>query len=97
MKFNKKLFEEGYHVIIADEVKDGMIIALSECRYFYVDDIDKFFINDEVSKIYGDNDTVKPEHSKITFYNEIDEEITDIPGTAHVIAYGRIKGNHKRN
>ena len=94
MKFNKNLFEEGNNVLIADEVKQGMIICLSANRYFYVDDIDKEFIDEEASKLYGDFDDVKPEHSKITFIDEDLEKITDIPGTAFVIAYGRIDGKY---
>ena len=97
MKFNKNLFCKGYNVIIANEVKVGMIICLSKNRYFYVDDFDEEYINEEVSKLYDDCDEVAPEHIKITFYNEDDEEITDIPGTAHVIAYDRIDGNHNKN
>lgn len=100
MKYNKNLFEQGNNVIIADEVEEGMIICLSKCRYFYVNDIDKEFINDDVSDLYCKNcdsdngDSCPPEHTVITFIDELLNEITNIPGTATVIAYKGIKGKH---
>ena len=84
----------GSSVLMADEVKVGNIIALSNNKYFYVLDIDKEFINDEVSKMYGDCDEVKPEHTKITFYGEDNKEITDVPGEALCICFRRIRGNY---
>ena len=55
--------------IIADKVQVGDTILLHETK-FRVDDIQKFFINDEVAEQYGDNDDVAPEDSMVKFYYE---------------------------
>lgn len=93
-KYKKGMFEKGKETLIADEVEIGMIIALSKNKYFYIDDIEKFFINDKVGKLYGDNDPVKPEHTKITFYDEDDNSIIEIPGTECCISFKRVDGKH---
>lgn len=98
MKFNKRLFEKGCKVLIANEVEEDMIIALSNNRYFYVCSIDKHFINNKVANLYHEDDEdIKPEHTMLDFFNENDSEILSIPGTAEVIAYKRIMGNHSIN
>jgi len=94
MKWNKNLFTEGNNTILANDVECGMIISLTKNRYFYVDDMECFFINDDVSNIYNDGDEeIKPEHVILTFYNENEKEIYSIPGDAKVIAFERITGN----
>lgn len=95
--YNANTFERGNKVLLADEVQAGMIIALSNNKYFYVDDIDKFFINDEIGKLYDEeakDKDIKPEHTTITFYDEDDNEITDVPGTAKCICFKRVNGKH---
>lgn len=94
-QYNDKLFEQGCYVLIADEVREGMIIALTKCRYFYVDFIDKEFVSEAIGNLYADDDfDIAPEHTKITFIDEAGNEITDIPGYAPVIAWYRVRGNH---
>jgi len=94
MKFREGLFVHGHNVLIADEVDYGMILCLSKNRYFYVAMLEKEFINDEVAKLYQDDEVVPPQHTSITFYDEDDNEITNVPGTALVIAFTRIDGTH---
>lgn len=73
--------------ILANDVQVGMKIKLTHsseqrykyfnARYFYVDDIDKEFISEEVSDLYDDDvleEDIKPEHTKLTFYNEPDND-----------------------
>jgi len=96
-KYSKNLFEKGFSVFLADEVKLDTIICLSKNKYFYVRNFDKEFINDEVAKLYNDNDKVLPEHTVITFYDEDDNEIYGIPGNAEVIVYDRLDGKHNIN
>ena len=38
--------------------------------HFEVDDIDREYINDEVSDLYGEMEEALPEHTKYTFYHE---------------------------
>ncbi len=96
MKYNKKTFCDGNNVLLANEIQQGMILALANKKYFYVDDIDSFFISDEVADLYPDDsdNEILPEHSKYTFTNENFEEITDIPFDAKIIAFKRIEGTH---
>lgn len=97
-RYNKTLFLKEKGLFKADEVQIGFIIALANGEFFHVDDIDKFFINDKVSKLYKDDDfNVLPEHTKITFYDEIGNVISDVPGEALCICYGRENGKHKRS
>lgn len=97
MKYREKLFLKGNNVLIADEVKEGMIICLSNGGYFYVDDIVKEFISDEVAELYDDDaENIAPEHTVIMFIGDGFEEISEIPATAHVIAFSRIEGKHKK-
>lgn len=95
--FKKGLFEKGNNCLIADEVECGMIIALKNNKYFYVDDSDKEFLTDEIGDLYGDDDEVKPEHTIITFYNEEEDSISEVLGTEQVICFKRIDGIHNKN
>lgn len=100
MKFRKNTFEEGKNVLIAKEVKEGDILALKSNKYFYVDDIDSFFINNEVAMLYPDDvedDDIQPHHSTVTFYNEDEDEICNVPGDALIIVFRRVEGSHNRN
>ncbi|MBP6566087.1 MAG: hypothetical protein KA270_02905 [Saprospiraceae bacterium] len=93
MKYNNNLFEkqETGLSFVADEIEEYDIILLSKNRFFYVFDLDKEFINDEISELYEGNDNdILPEHTKIILFDESDKTITDIPGDAPVIIYRRI-------
>lgn len=50
-------------------------VIIYKQKPFIVCDIDKFFINDLVSKKYGDNDEVLQEDTIYTFYHETDIKI----------------------
>lgn len=96
-QYYEGLFESGYDVLIADGVRVDMFIALTKCRYFYVEDIDKEFISDEVGDLYpydALDSEILPEHTKLTFYDEAGNAIVEIPGNAPVIAWKRVKGSH---
>jgi hypothetical protein len=102
MKYNKNLFEKGNSAMMASEIRPGMILALKN-QYFYVDDIDQFYIDKDLGEKSENEDEdyiddcyfVKdPKNCHITFYDEDDREITNVPGTAFIIAYCRIKGKH---
>jgi hypothetical protein len=91
-KFRKGMFLESGHAILADEVECNMVIELYNNKFFYVYDISKEFISDEVAELYGENDPVKPEHSLITFADDYDNMICDVPGDQPILAYMMIKG-----
>jgi hypothetical protein len=95
-KFRKGMFLASDHAILADEIEVGMIIELYNNKFFYVYDIDKEFISDEVAELYGENDPVNPEHSLITFADEYDNMICDVPGDQPILAYMMIKGSKHR-
>ncbi|MFZ1704395.1 MAG: hypothetical protein WAT79_08605 [Saprospiraceae bacterium] len=93
MKYNNNLFEkqETGLSFVANEIEEYDIILLSKGRFFYVFDLDKEFINDEVSELYDGNDNdILPEHTKIMLFDESYKTITDIPGDTPVIIYRRI-------
>lgn len=95
IQYKKGLFEHGNNVFIANEVVPGMIIALKNNKYFYVDDVDSEFINDEVAELYTDDDTdILPEHTTITFYDEDENEIRGVLGTELCICFVRGDGKH---
>lgn len=96
-QYKAGLFESGLKTIIADKVENGMIIALSNNKYFYVDDMDKEFINDEVADLYADDvkeSDIKHEHTTITFYDEDGNSIYGVLGTEKCIAFTRIDGDY---
>ena len=92
INYNKKTFLEGNNnTIIADNVEVGMILLMNDGSYFYVDDIDKFFLNKKVALLYDDYDNVNPKHTIINFYaDSYQKTISDIPGTAKLIAYQNV-------
>jgi len=92
-KFRKGMFLESGHAILADEVECDMVIELNNNKFFYVYDISKEFISDEVGELYGENDPVKPEHLLITFADEYDNMICDVPGNQPILAYMMIQGS----
>ena len=95
MIYNKNLFEQAFNVLIADELETGMIICLSKNRYFYIEDLEKEFINDDVADLYPEyNKNVLPEHTKITLYDERENFISHIPGNIYVNAFKKIVGTH---
>lgn len=47
------------------EIEKGIMVL-----HFEVDDITMEYINDEVSKLYGEEDEPLPEHTKYTFHHE---------------------------
>lgn len=99
-KFKKSTFEQGHNTILAINVEPGMILALTKNKYFYVDDLEPEFASNEIAKLYEDiSDEAcielsinHPEHTVLTFYDEDENEITNIPGDAKVIAFQRIDG-----
>lgn len=94
MNYTKTLFEKGNKVFKANEVEIGNIIALKNNKFFYVDDFDKFFINDKVAKLYADDEEPSTEHTKITFYDENENTIENVPGEALCICFKRADGNY---
>ena len=92
MKYNKKWFPKGPIMIEAHQIEIGDALVLDdEYEFGVIDDIDKEFANNKVSKLYDENtkdEEIKPEHTKYSFYGEGDEfAITDIPYNAKFIVY----------
>lgn len=74
-KFDEKKFlKENFvcSILKAEEVELGDKIILSNGTIFNVDNIDSFFINDDVAEEYEDvfEKDIKPEHSKYEFIDE---------------------------
>lgn len=88
VKYRKgKFCDAGSTNCVANDLEPNSIVALSNCKYFYVDDVDKEFINDKVADSYGDYDDVLAKHTKITIYDELDNSISDIPGDTPCLIY----------
>lgn len=93
MIYKEKYFLQGESMIEANQLQVGDVIALSNDKLFWIDDVDSSFINDEIGKLYDElplDHEVKPKDSKYTIYSQDgygDREISEIPHNAKFIVY----------
>jgi hypothetical protein len=93
-KYKSKHFQQSDRMVLASEIQEGMLLARKNYgEFFEVDEIEKEFINEEVSKLYSDEDLeIKPEHSLLTFYDERGNGIFGILGTDSFVCFSRVYG-----
>ena len=91
--YTPEMSEKGENLIRAFDIEVGDAIMLGD-DLFWIDDIDSFFINDEISKLYEDDDeSIECGHSKHTFYDNKENEICEIPDEALFHVWRKVEGN----
>lgn len=93
--FKTKMFEEGFNCPIADNIQPYDVILLANGKCFFVDDVDKSFVNDEIADLYDEecsSEEILPEHTLVSIYDINNEGIVNIPGNQPCIILRRIEG-----